>query len=148
MKINFRIGECRLSFMRIVPFESRNNVSIDFTEAQPISASYAKIKYLSSFSKQNTYFTVKYQNSVKNSTIKIRTVKYKADRLYFIARIFLILCQCTIKTGQQNSFPSVCIFNKYVPEGMFEVSIVVSEPVAIQLPDRLYRVHRCTEVSD
>ncbi len=25
MKINFRIGECRLSFMRIVPFESRNN---------------------------------------------------------------------------------------------------------------------------
>ena len=49
MKINFRIGECRLSFMRIVPFESRNNVSIDFTEAQPISASYAKIKYLSSF---------------------------------------------------------------------------------------------------
>lgn len=49
MKI--RIGECRLSFMRIVPFESRNNVSIDFTEAQPISASYAKIKYLSSFSK-------------------------------------------------------------------------------------------------
>ena len=46
MKINFRIGECRLSFMRIVPFESRNNVSIDFTEAQPISASYAKIKYL------------------------------------------------------------------------------------------------------
>lgn len=38
MKINFRIGECRLSFMRIVPFESRNNVSIDFTEAQPISA--------------------------------------------------------------------------------------------------------------
>ena len=42
MKINFRIGECRLSFMRIVPFESRNNVSIDFTEAQPISASYAK----------------------------------------------------------------------------------------------------------
>lgn len=51
MKINFRIGECRLSFMRIVPFESRNNVSSDFTEAQPISASYAKIKYLSSFSK-------------------------------------------------------------------------------------------------
>lgn len=43
MKINFRIGECRLSFMRIVPFESRNNVSIDFTEAQPISASVAKI---------------------------------------------------------------------------------------------------------
>ena len=51
MKINFRIGECRFYFMRIVPFESRNNVSIDFTEAQPISASYAKIKYLSSFSK-------------------------------------------------------------------------------------------------
>lgn len=44
MEINFRIGECRLSFMRIVPFKSRNNVSIDFTEAQPISASYAKIK--------------------------------------------------------------------------------------------------------